>query len=421
VDLRVARTLCALAVLSACACGLEKGGLLEFGDAGDPGPGMDAAILDRTTADEPAPAESGPGGGDAPDDLSFAQDAGDARLDGGGDGRGDASMDARADAPRDARPPGDARDAPSDALDAAQGADAADGADADASDATGATDAPNSHPLPIVWDGGPIADPQFSDSAWIMFCNHLVGCGVMSSVNGCMAQLQPPFSPDALIPPPQMVQDVNMANSNCPALAQALGGGATCSSTTADSCSGNALVTCRFGFTMTIDCTSLGMVCSNGSANAGCGFGDCSPLDEGQTYCVGTTYVAQCTSGRYQPKLDCSLFGASCIGPDGTAQCQGMGSNCAAGPEVCVGTSIVECMAGNQGAIDCAAAYDPAFSCLVDDAGTPVCAAGTACDPATTPDTCATDTLVSFCNAGVTATYNCSSFWNACDGGHCTL
>jgi hypothetical protein len=176
---------------------------------------------------------------------------------------------------------------------------------------------------------------------------------------------------------------------------------------------------------MTIDCGSVGMVCSNGSGNPGCGFGDCSALEEGQTFCVGPNYVAQCTGGRYEPKLDCQTFGGSCVGPDRTAHCQGTGATCVASAAGCVGSRMVLCLGGLQGGIDCAAAYDQygtyGFKCLVDDGGAPTCAVDTACDPATSTDSCTSGTIVDFCNAGAPGTYNCSSFWNFCDAGHCIL
>ncbi|HXN31846.1 MAG TPA: hypothetical protein VN894_08295, partial [Polyangiaceae bacterium] len=290
------------------------------------------------------------------------------------------------------------------------------GAPADA-----AAEAPaDTGPLPIVWDGGAIVDPQFYDSDWITFCVALVACGEMPSVSACVALLHQPSSLDALIPTPDIVASVNNAQPNCRQVRRALGGGLACPSATADTCNGNSLVTCRLGFTMTIDCGALGMVCSNGSGNVGCGFGDCAASQEGETYCVGPNYVAICSSGRYEPALDCQTFGGTCKGPPGTAQCQGTGGTmCSAGAS-CVGTSIVECMAGLLGSVDCSALYDPSFTCIAGDAGPPKCAGGTSCDPTLATDTCTQMDEVTFCNVGVSDTYDCTgNGYSGCDAGKC--
>jgi hypothetical protein len=383
VERRALRALCALTVASVFACGLEKSGLLSAVDGGDDGPVVDdGAAADATRVDGSASKE----GGQIADARGDETEAGaDVALDVQADGRVDAPADGRADA---------RLDAPFDAP-------------------------PDTGPLPIVWDGGAIADPVFLDGDWVSFCVALASCGEMSSVSGCVALLHQPSSSDALLPPPNTVANVINAGADCASVGSALGDGSACSVATLDSCTGDSLTTCRWGFRMTIDCSTLGMTCSSGNGNPGCGFGDCSPSQEAQTFCVGTNYVAQCASGRYAPKVDCQVLGGTCIGPDGTAQCQGAGGACDGGSG-CVGTSLSECMAGQLGSADCKALYDQSFMCILDDGGTPICAAGTACDPTSTADTC-TAAKLNFCNAGAPTSYDCSGNWNLCDAGRCTL
>jgi hypothetical protein len=410
VERQVSRALCALVVASACGCGLAREGLLAVVDPGDAAASADdGAVVDAIVA------EDGPGSGDdgtiadALDEAEGGADvAPDARADARPDARADARPDAAADAPLDA--PIDARadapaDAPSEAADAR--ADAA--------------------PRPIVWDGGAIADPKFTDAAWVNLCGALVGCGHLSSMSACAALLHQPSSPDALIPPPDMITGIENASPTCSVVDDALDDGSACASTTPDTCSDNAVVTCRWGFRMTVDCGALGMVCSSGNENAGCGFGDCSAAQEGQTFCVGPSYLARCVSGRYAPELDCHTFGGACVGPAGAAQCQGTSQGPAGGPctggATCAGTSLMACLDGIRGEVDCAQAYGRGFTCLpLDgvDGGTPVCAAGTSCDPATFQDSCTLGAGVSFCNAGAPSVYDClGNNWSGCAAGRC--
>lgn len=388
---------------AAWACGLDGNGLLEAVDAGKPGDATVAA--DRGAADT-ASADNTSIGVDALDDVETGADAlvdvaladqtiapVDAPVDafvGSPDARPDAMPDATFEAAIDA-PPDVAADAPVD-----------------------------SGPLPIVWDGGAVADPQFFDTDWVYFCFTLVACGEMPSVSACVSRLQQPSSPDALIPPFYLIRNVNAASPLCANVRTALGDGTTCPSTTADRCTGNSLSTCRLGFMMTVDCSRLGMVCSNGNGSAGCGFGDCAPSQEGKTYCVGSSYVAQCKNGRYAPLLDCQTFAAACVGPPGRAQCQGAGPICSGAAAACNGTAIVQCMNGMEGSVDCSTVYDPSFMCLLSPTGVPTCAAGRACDPATYVDTCLGANQVDYCNAGVPILYNCrASGFTRCMGGHC--
>jgi hypothetical protein len=379
---------------SAFGCGLGTGGLLDLPDAstGD-GVAPDGSVIDGPAGDEGLPADDGGPSTDAGDSVEASADV---ALDAPADAR-----DARADAPPDAR---DARvDAPDDAP----------------------ADAPtDSGPLPIVWDGGAIADPPFVDTDWVSFCATLGACGLMPSMSACVALSPQPTSHDALIPPLSIINRVvNVASPNCTSVSQALGNGSMC--TAADACSGNSLVTCRMGFMMTIDCGGLGMVCTNGNGNPGCGFGDCAASQEGSTYCVGPYNVAQCTSGRYVPLLDCLTFGATCAGPDATARCQGQGGMACAGGPTCNSGSIAECINGVPLNADCAGLYDPnalSFTCVTSTTGAPLCAAGIACDPATFVDTCNGGmNMVHFCNAGAMANFNCAmgGFLNGCTGGHC--
>jgi hypothetical protein len=385
-----------------CACGVDTNGLLDVVDGAEEGAKVDVSAADVATSGDagastdvrPVIDQASPdvamGGPDAPSDAQ-AGEAGDAGAD----------TDARIVAPSDGQV-----DAPDDG----QG--------------DGSTDAPNvppdAAPWPIVWDGGALAGPQPFDSDWILFCSTLAACGQMPSVSACMSHLPQPSSPDALIPPFSAIASVDTASPNCASVGAALGDGSACPSTTSDVCAGNSLVTCRWGFKMTVDCGRLGMVCSNGSGNAGCGFGDCSAAQEGATYCVGSDYVTQCTSGRYRPLLDCHTLGATCIGPAGTAQCRGAGAMGCSGGSSCSGTSIIECLGGATATVDCVALYDPSFTCVANNTPSPICAAGSSCDPGTYIDTCSGMNQVSYCNAGIAATYNCrANGWTRCITAHC--
>jgi hypothetical protein len=371
----------ALTFTSLCACGLDRSGLLDADVAGDDGPfGDEGVVVDQPMVDVDVSAEGGGQNTDAETEVGPNVAPGAPETGAHSDVATDAPLDATVpDASTDAAMEGPRRDAP-----------------VDAPTETG--------PLPIVWDGGAIVDPQFYDSDWINFCVALVACGEMPTVGACVALLHQPSSPDVLIPTPDMVASVNNASPDCKQVRRALGGGLACPSSTADMCNGNSLVTCRLGFTMTIACGDLGMVCSNGSANVGCGFGDCADAQEGQTYCVGPNYLSLCTRGRYEPILDCQTFGGTCTGPAGAAQCRGTGGTTCSGSGSCVGSSLVECMGGLLGGVDCSQLFDPTFTCVVDDAGDPMCAGGSSCDPELMPDTCTPTMQVSFCNVGASAT-----------------
>jgi hypothetical protein len=363
----VAQALCAVGVVTCCACGLDKNGLLD----------LDAGLGSRPTIDSGLEAS----------DVSITPDDG---------------------APGDGAPmqPDGALEADIDAL--AEAAASADGPD-------------DSSSIPAIWDGGTIVNPQFSDADWVAFCVALAACGQMPSISACMGLLHQPSSPDGLIPSPNMVLSVNNAGADCARIGQLLGDGSACPAATADTCSGNAMVTCRWGFKMTIDCGPVGMVCSMGNGSAGCGFGDCTPAQEGKTFCVGPSELVQCHLGRYSPLLSCQTFGATCIGPAETASCQGTGGSGCTGAPSCSGASIVECLAGLLASADCAALYASGFSCTMGNIGVPVCAAGTACDPATNVDTCMNNNKASFCNAGATANYDCKmgGWKGGCTGGRC--
>ncbi len=438
---RVFRALCVLVMAVACGCSLDAGGLLdEDAEAGDEVPVSDGAGDTETTPAWEATAldESSADAVEERTDVVATEGGGDAL----GDAMGDATVDAHADAqPPDSAGEGGALDAASErAIDADaiadapadtsrdgltdSGAEGPEGSDADGGDA--GADGPGSGAndggaMPIVWDGGALVDPQFDDADWISFCTALASCGSVPSVSGCMALLKQPASADALIPPPDMVSNVNGAAPTCRAVRKALGGGSACPSSTVDFCRANSLVTCRYGFTMTVDCTTLGMVCSQGNANAGCGFGDCAASQEGQTFCVGDTYLAQCTAGRFVPALDCQTWDATCVGPDGSAHCQGAGAIMCTTGASCIGTSVVDCFGGLLGSVDCSNAYDSSFSCFTDSTSKPVCASGTDCDPTTYTDTCDAMDQLTFCNAGTANTYDCTASYNHCDAGHCTL
>ena len=203
-----------------------------------------------------------------------------------------------------------------------------------------------------------------------------------------------PASPDVIVPSFTMINAIMNAGSDCTRIRQVLGDGTTCSSGVADTCSGNSLVTCRWGFRLTADCGDFGMTCSSGNGNAGCGFGDCSTSQEGKTYCVG---------------------------PDETSSCQGTAGPGCSGAPVCKGASIVDCMDGFLASANCGALCGSGFTCLSNDAGVPVCASGTACDPATNTDACMGNNQIEFCNAGAIANYDCkgAGWMGGCVAGHC--
>ncbi len=411
------RALCAAILVGACACGLAKGGLLvEAEQVDDASTGDDSGIVTvDATGDDATSPWSDEAASDAPEVDEAAVDAG--RI-GHADARAEARSDSAADGRSDVTADGDADGALVDALAEGQADAAADVAEGGGDNADAADDAT---PEPIVWDGGTIPDPQFSDSDWIQFCAALTGCSQMPSISACVALLKQPSASDALIPPPAMITGIENASPDCTVVADALDDGSPCASATADTCQGNALVTCRWGFRLTIDCGSIDMVCSGGD-NAGCGFGACSAAQEGQTYCVGSSYVAKCVGGRYVPSVDCKTFGGTCFGPAGSASCQGMtGVTCVDGPATCMGDAIVTCMNGLAGGVDCTSAYDSTFTCLDDASGAPICAADDSCDPTTWLDTCTPAGGVSFCNAGAPSEYDCSSnAWSGCAGGKCT-
>lgn len=411
------RSLCSVSLVLASACGLAKGGLLSIPDSGEPI--EDASTQDEpVTGDEPSGAMDDGASADSPlfDVETPVDDAGDA-SDAGPKPARDAGLDAH-----------DASDAPSRPLDATPDI-AVDGANDDANEVADApndtadapSDAPNDvTPAPIVYDGGVLADPTFSDAEWADFCVALVGCGELPSVSGCMALLKQPATSDALIPPETIVLATGIAAPTCDLVGDALNDGAAC--TAADTCSGSSLVTCRWGFRMTIPCGPLGMVCSNGNGNAGCGFGDCDASQEGLTYCVGAQYVATCTQGRYVPSLDCNTFGATCAGAPGSGACVASGGpSCITGATSCQGHDLVQCMGGQPGRVDCSQAYGQGFACFTDLLGDPTCAEDSACDPTTWMDSCNPDSTLSFCNAGFVDSYDCvGNAWGGCSAGTCT-
>ena len=399
------RTLPAFAAANACACGLASNGLLDITDGAsddaDGGDTIDAFVDDGQAAQDgahsPVDAAIGPDS-DASivpvplPDARAAESSTDGRLDGPIDAQAVPPTDGPADAPSEGPPSPPEGGSPAD----------------------GSTTGPS----PLVWDGGAIADPQFGDSAWLDFCASLSACGEFPSLSACLAHMPQPASPDALVPSPALIDAVNAAAPSCASVGTALGDGSACASATPDVCSGNSLVTCRWGFAMTIDCGGLGLVCSNGNGNAGCGFDDCGAAQEGATYCVGTNYVARCTSGRYVAALDCQTFGVTCSGATGAAQCRGMGRTTCSGATSCMGQTLGVCVGGAPLRADCSMLYDPNFSCVAGGGGAQ-CAADNACDPATFTDTCAGQGQVNVCNAGATTQYDCTVNWNGCRGGHC--
>jgi len=398
-----------ITVVFATACGLDRGGLLSDADPGsgfpEAGGSGDGGTGDATTGDEGGPS------------LDATVEGGAAR-DGGADGTRDAPVEARLGA--DGAVDGSVLDA-SDA-----GADGP--GDAPAPSDSAAEAAPDAAPLPLRWDGGAVADPVFVLREWEDFCAALVACGELPSMSACMALQAQPSSPDALIPPPSLVNAVNAAVPDCGGVARALGDGSACSSSVADRCAGGSLVTCRWGFQMTIDCGANGMVCSDGSTGGGgaggatCGFGDCAPSQEGLTYCADL-WMVRCTNGRLVPALDCGTYGVPCVGPAGSGVCQGGNRPaCLPTPDTCSGSSVVSCLGGRVAGLDCSNVYDPSFTCVAPASGPVFCAAGTACD-ATHVDTCtgSKGDRVDYCAGGAEGVYACrNAGYSGCHLGVCT-
>ncbi|MDP9149960.1 MAG: hypothetical protein M3O36_08490 [Myxococcota bacterium] len=284
-------------------------------------------------------------------------------------------------------------------------------------------DAPKQPPS-FVWDGGAIPDRLLADSAWTSFCVALEACGEFPSVSGCMAHMPQPADPDVLFPSATLLQCVANAGTSCGAIAQCLNDGSKCKSNkNPDSCSGSSLTTCRWGFRMTADCTDVGMICTGGRSNPGCGFGDCASGQEGATYCAGPLVVT-CAKGRYAPTLDCRAFGAACGGNQGAAQCQPSGTPCpgSASGSTCQGQSLDTCLGGQVGSASCVALYGVGFSCVVDPTSNAArCGLDNGCDPATYQDSCNGPSL-DYCNAGAVSSYDCSAnqWGSGCARGGCS-
>jgi hypothetical protein len=392
-----------VAIATLCACGLDKNGLLEVEGgigrlSGDAEPVETGAGGGKRSAPGGAEGRDAHGGAaDASNESSAPpRDAPTAQSDGSVEGSTTTSSDVAtndAATPKDAASTDDGRD---------------DGGD-------------DGRPLPIIYNGGAIADPKFNEAEWTSLCVALTACGLVPSMSGCGQPLGQPASPDVVVPSFPMINAIMNAGSDCTRIRQILGDATTCSKGAADTCSGNSLVTCRWGFRLTADCGDFGMTCSSGSGNAGCGFGDCSKSQEGKTYCVGPSQLVQCNHGRYRPFLDCQTFGASCVGPDETSSCKGTAGPGCSGAPVCKGSTIVDCMDGYLAGARCDALYGAEFTCLSNDAGVPICAAGTACDPATHTDACLDNNQVTFCNAGAIASYDCkgTGWMGGCVAGRC--
>jgi hypothetical protein len=352
--------------MTVVACGLETGGLLVDSD----GP----AVLDAST--------------DVLGDWVAVSSEGSIVTDAGVHDRESAS-DAPSDAPSEA--PSDA--AKDDAIDDATGQ----VPDVDSSPPP-PTDAA---PAPLLYDGSYVAGPAFADSYWVGFCVGVTGCFNVGTISACLGHMPQPLDSNALIPPQSMLACVDNAGKDCGSVYICLGGGsAPCDSNTRpDSCSGNVFNTCLAGVPIAVDCGRLGLVCSEGAGNAGCGFGDCYAWQEGQTVCAGSNYLVECHNGRYRPLLDCQVLGLTCGGSP--AQCQNLSFGCAG--------------------VQCQQLFGSgSFQCSVDANGMPRCTLDTACTAAQA-DTCdSTGVYTQFCNDGMSFSYNCqAAHWRGCNNGLC--
>jgi hypothetical protein len=369
--------------MMAVACGLDPGGLLADSDGGvavaeasvadvvadrfvDPRDGTsgdDGPVHDGTTIETDAPTHDGAGGRDAP--MQDGASASEAATDGGNDDPIDeVASDANGDV--DSAPP---------PVDAA--------------------------PAPLSYDGATIADPDFAGNNWLGFCIGVASCYQGATVSACIGNQPQPFDPKTPIPQ-SMLTCVQYAGSDCAAVFSCVQGGSTaCNSTTRpDSCKGNVFNTCLAGAPLAIDCGPLGMVCSEGAGNPGCGFGDCYAWQEGQTVCAAQ-YVVECHNGRYQPHLDCQMLGLTCGGSP--AQCQNLTPGCAG--------------------VNCTNIFGSSvtYQCMLDGNGVPECVLGTECTPSHT-DTCdSSGMFVKYCDDGTTSyLYNCpSAHWAGCNNGLC--
>jgi hypothetical protein len=339
---------CAVAI-AAAACGLDKGGLLAV--AGDDG--------GEGASDGGADGTSSSSGGGPGDDATGDAGSGDTTTGDDGAAPGDAGIDVPP-------PP------------------------------------PDATPAPLQYDGGPVTGPDFSDLDWVKFCVGVTGCySAAGTISACLANLPQPLGPDVLFPPPAVIQCVVAAGTNCQGVAGCFQASQPCNpSQNPDLCSGNQWITCRLGVSLSVDCTSLGLVCSSGSGNAGCGFGDCFAWQEGETLCAGD-YVVRCHQGRYEPAVDCAALKATCQGSP--AACAGIGPGCTG----------LHCdqLRG-----------DGTFKCALDPSGTAVCSAGNACT-SSFADTCdKAGHIANFCNGGAGATYDChgAGWLNGCQNGRCS-
>ena len=388
--------------VSASACGLAKGGLLEAPDASEP-------VADATSQDEPTPGDEP--SGTPPDDGATSD------VDATGTPPADASEAATA-TPEAGLDAHQADDAPLRTPDASPDV----RVDSPADVANDAVDSPpDGPPAPLAYDGGVVADPTFFDDEWVTFCAALVGCGELPSLSGCVALLKQPTVPDLLIPPDSMVTGVGDIAPDCQAVRDMLGDGLPC--TAPDTCSGGLPRHVPLGLPHDHPVRAARpRVLEQGSGNAGCGFGDCDASQEGQTYCAGT-YVTTCTGGRYVPSLDCNVFGATCAGVAGSAACAAQeGAPARRARRAATAPGWSSAWAGGRAPSTAATATTRASPCFTDVQGTPTCALGASCDPATTVDTCNPDGTISFCNAGVPDLYGCTgaNLWSGCSAGACT-
>ena len=279
-------------------------------------------------------------------------------------------------------------------------------------------------------DAGP-PPTVISHAQWSAFCQTFAACGLLgANVSACVNQ---PRSLGALpLEPASVLACISAAGNNCGAVKVCFADGSSntaCNGDTfAPTCSGNVYQACLgpgVSSSYAVDCTKLGLTCTAPTSSAPlqtyCGFGACDPsvvLD----YCIAN-FATKCIHGDLSPVEDCRVFANEVCGilPTGQSACLGSGAACTL--DRCAGNTLVSCKHGKEASYDCSLI---GLTC-VSPKGIPQCGLGIACD-ATYVETCVGNKKLTYCDAGVIATYDCDAAgWKTCvaragdgSGGFCT-
>jgi hypothetical protein len=198
-------------------------------------------------------------------------------------------------------------------------------------------------------------------------------------------------------------------------------------------------VTCFNGNVLSVrDCTRGNETCQvytpkdcgkdGCSAQSRCVLGPCTPETKSSSdwQCSKSgTHLIRCTSGKLE-SLDCAAFGLKCTTDDnGKPTCATSTKECKTGSKHCDGDTAVGCFHGHEVRVDC---KKVSLTCSTSSTATVGdCAAASdkgACD-AKDGAKCggAKNDKISYCYAGKTRNYDCSTFFGKCDakgGVHCT-